>query len=110
MRNAPGSVISANALLSMSSHAVEVDRGDGLPDLGIVVTHNRITGKGTSSILSNIGPDQLLARDNRERWNYPLMHDVARALSWFIGPGLWVVLLLAVLLGPVPGRIGRIRA
>lgn len=108
MRDAPGSVVSANALLGMRSHGVEVNRGDdGLPDPGIVVTHNRISGSGTSAILSNIGPDELLASDNRERWDYPLTHDLARALSWFVGPGVWLVLLLAVLLGPLLGRIGR---
>jgi parallel beta-helix repeat protein len=110
MRDAPGSVVSANTLLGMRSHGVDVDRGDGLPDRGIVVTHNRITGSGPSSILSDVGPDELRASDNRERWNYPLIHDVARALSWFVGPGLWVLLLLAVVLGPLPGRIGRLRA
>jgi parallel beta-helix repeat protein len=110
MRDAPDSVVSGNALLGMRSHGVEVNRGGGLRDPGIVVTHNQISGSGTSSIVSDIGPDELLARDNRERWNYPLIHDVARALSWFVGPGLWLVLLLAVVLGPLPGRIGRARA
>jgi parallel beta-helix repeat protein len=105
LRDAARSVVSANGLLGMRSHGVQVD---GVRSAANVISGNRITGAGTSPILAAGGGDPL-QRDNRERWNYPLLHDVARAMSWFVGPGLWVLLLLAVVLGPLPGRARRAR-
>lgn len=104
LRDAPSSVVTDNALLAMRGHGVKVDGGDGPRDAAVLLAHNRIVGSGRSPILSDV---RMLARANRERWNYPFIHDVARAMSWFVGPGLWLLLLLAVTVGPLPGRILR---
>jgi parallel beta-helix repeat protein len=107
LRGATGTEVRSNALLAMRSHGVQLDGDRGGRPAGIVVAGNHITGVGTSPIRSEDGHDDLLARDNREHWNYPLMHDVSRFMSWFVGPGLWLGLLLAVVLGPLPRRIRR---
>jgi parallel beta-helix repeat protein len=107
LRNARGSVLTANTLLAMRSHGVKIDVGAGSRPAGIVVADNRISGSGTSPILSAVSRDDLLIRGNREDWNYPLIRDVARTVSWYVGPGMWLLLLLAVVLGPLPNRIRR---
>jgi parallel beta-helix repeat protein len=110
LRGAPGTLVSANTLRAIRGHGIEVG-GDGGPHVArSVVAGNRIAGVGTSPILAAVGADDLLTRDNTERWNYPLVHDVARTMSWFVGPGLWAALLLAVVFGPLPTRVrGRWR-
>jgi parallel beta-helix repeat protein len=107
LRSATGSRVTSNTLLAMREHGVEVDGDRGSLAAGNVVSDNHISGAGTSPILSTVGHDDLVTRDNRERWDYPVLHDLARGLSWFVGPGLWVLLLLAVVFGPLPGRARR---
>jgi parallel beta-helix repeat protein len=94
--------LEGNAIDGMRDHGVKIDGAQGPADESILLVHNRMSGSGTSPILSDGEPQDVVARDNSERWDYPFAHDLACALAWFVGPGLWVLLFAAAVLGPAP--------
>lgn len=58
-----------------------------------------LSGSGPSAI-NKVGDSRVYVSRNYGSWNYPLLHDVARLMSWFVGPGLWGLLFLIVVIGP----------
>jgi parallel beta-helix repeat protein len=102
LRATSRSLVMGNVMARMRDHGVRIDGSNGPPDTGIVLAHNRISGSGTSPILSDARPQDVDIHSNTERWNYPLSHDVASTMGDFVGPGMWVLLFAAVVLGPVP--------
>ncbi len=110
LRNAGGTSLIGNVMVAMQGHGVKAD-GGGPASAGTVVSNNTISGRGTSPILSNVGHGALVVQRNAQSWNYPFAHDLARTLAWFVGPGVWLLLLVAVTLGSLPGALrSRLRS
>ena len=86
----------------MSSHAVKVDEAARKDVEGIVIARNRMQGSGTSPIRIATRDKHAVERhDNEIAWDYPLTRDIARLLQSRVGPGLWLLLFLIVLAGPL---------
>jgi len=105
IRGADATIVRGNDLLDAAAHGLIVDRAGRRPATGVVVEDNTITGRGTSPILVRASP-RPERRHNRVVWDYPTARDVARALGWVIGPGLWLVIVGLAALGPALFGIG----
>jgi parallel beta-helix repeat protein len=104
VRGAADTLVRANRLLAITAHGVTVDGPSGA-SAGTVIDDNVIEGAGSSPVhlVAGGGVDE---RDNHEAWDYPLAHDLARALGWAVGPALWLLILGGALLGPLAFRVG----
>jgi parallel beta-helix repeat protein len=102
VRGTSGTRISENEIRDVVSHGVKVD-GTGVRQIrGVVIADNEIRGRGPSPILvEGAGEHTVSEHGNQASWNYPLAHDIARLLVWRVGLGIWLLLLLAVLCGPL---------
>jgi parallel beta-helix repeat protein len=106
-----------NRIERVVSHAVKVDDAARGSVEGVVIAGNRLQGSGTSPVrIATRDEDGVATHDNEISWDYPLMRDVARLLQSRVGPGLWLLLFLVVLAGPLlvaffqrlpPGRRSR---
>jgi parallel beta-helix repeat protein len=109
--------VTKNRIERVASHAVKVDEAARENVEGIVIAGNRMQGSGTSPVrVATRGRHAVERHDNEVSWDYPLTHDVARLLQSRVGPGLWLLLFLIVLGGPLlvaffqrlpPGRRSR---
>jgi parallel beta-helix repeat protein len=70
------------------------------------ISHNSFSGGGPS-VINRLRDTGSVERANDTRWNYPLLHDVARVMSWFIGPGLWALLFFVVLTSGLVVRVAE---
>ena len=99
-----------NRIEHVTSHAVKVDETAREDVEGIVIAGNRMQGSGTSPVRIVTRDKQAVERHGNEiSWDYPLTRDIARLLQNRVGPGLWLLLLLVVLGGPlIVGSLQRL--
>jgi hypothetical protein len=111
VRGAPATLLVGNTIKEVTSHGIKVDGNMERVVTATRVSANQITGQGSSPIRIAVAKgDRVRAGRNASEWNYPFQHKLARLLSWFVGPGLWVALLLLALRGPRARRRGRVQA
>ena len=100
--------VTENRIERVASHAVKVDESGQAGVQRIAIVGNRMQGSGTSPVrISARGGHAVERRDNQISWNYPLMHDIGGLLRSFVGPGLWALLFLLALAGPLLVRGSR---
>ncbi|MFY9265586.1 MAG: right-handed parallel beta-helix repeat-containing protein [Solirubrobacterales bacterium] len=109
VRNSRRAVIRANRFTRMNGHAVKFD-GDAVTNSS--AASNSFTGKGASPLLLDLTDENDVSiGENSGDWNFTFAHDLARMLSWVIGPAFWIGLLGLAVLGPlilkVSGRSDR---
>jgi parallel beta-helix repeat protein len=89
-----------NAMEALGAHGVLATGDRRHPLRATVIRDNRITGAGASPIaVGGSGSTGIRAAANDTRWDFPAIHDAARALRW-IGGGAWLALVVLALLGP----------
>jgi parallel beta-helix repeat protein len=100
LRGADAVRIDRNRIDAVSGHGVKVeDRGAGFQP--VAIDDNFVRGAGASPFnVFNASRGEVDVRGNAITWAYPPAHDLARFLGRDVGPGLWVALLLAVVMGP----------
>jgi parallel beta-helix repeat protein len=91
VRRAARSVIAHNSFVRMTSHGVLVDPS-GLRPTGLIA-RNRVQGSGGSpvEVLPGYGRGPRVVA-GPTAWRYPLPRRIQHALSWVVGPGLWLLL------------------
>jgi parallel beta-helix repeat protein len=98
-----------NRIVRVLSHAVKVDDAGRTRARDILIAGNQITGSGTSPVrISTRITNAAEQRGNRVSWNYPLLHNIAYALRTDVGPGLWVLLLMTAIAGPLLFAFARL--
>jgi parallel beta-helix repeat protein len=109
IHGAADATVTRNRILRVVSHAVKVDDAGRASATRVLIGQNRIHGSGTSPILVDTAREGTVRqRNNAIDWDYPFSHDVARALRTRVGPGLWILLLLTALGGPLVVAVLRV--
>jgi parallel beta-helix repeat protein len=107
LRGTAGTNVLANRIVGARAHAVLVTGEPGSPVAAMRVASNELQGSGASPIaVGGPGADAVRSADNRERWDFPAIHDAATVLRR-VGVGAWA--LLFVLAALAPGATVRMR-
>ena len=95
VRRASETAIVGSVVRDVDRHAVTV-----VGATGTRIAQNRFSGAGTSVVETVRDTDTTMV-GNDTNWDYPLVHDLARVVGWFVAPGLWLAIFLLVLVTPL---------
>jgi len=95
VRRASRTAIVGSTVRDVDRHAISV-----VGATGTRMAQNQLSGAGPSAI-QTIRDTDTTSSGNDSDWNYPLVHDLARVIGWFVAPGLWLSLFLVVLVTPL---------
>ena len=98
VRGARSTFVAYSKVAAARLHAVSITDASATR-----ISGNRFSGAGPSPI-KTLRDTRSVERANLVHWDYPLLHDAARLMSWFIGPGVWALLFFVVLTSGVVAR------
>jgi len=95
VRGAAWTTIERTTIRDVTRHGITLARSRAT-----VIGDSRIVGAGSSPI-GRFEDQETRIHATSWDWNFPLVRDIARTLSWFVAPGLWALIFLAVIVVPL---------